>query len=119
VNTEILVITSSRSRRSHRAKPAGERAPVPGHHGGFRSPSVLNKPFADVADALGLGKAFTQRGLRRTFNDLARAAQVEGIVTRSISGHVTERIQEHYSTVHEDEQRAGIARVISLFGGEH
>lgn len=94
--------------------------------GGFRSPTVLNKPFSDVAEAMGLGKAFTQRGLRRTFNDLARAAEVEGIVTRSISGHATERMQEHYSTVHGTEQRASIARVIGLFstapdlsGGEH
>jgi len=85
--------------------------------GGFRSPCVLNKPFADVAETMELGKSFTQRGLRRTFNDLARAANVEAIVTRSISGHATERMQEHYSTVQGSEQRAGIALVISLFGG--
>jgi hypothetical protein len=87
--------------------------------GGFRSPSVLNGPFADVAETIGLGKRFTQCGLRRTFNDLARAAKVEAIVTRSISGHLTDRMQEHYSTVHGSEQREGIARVIAPFGGEH
>ncbi len=32
--------------------------------GGFRAPSTLNKPFADVAKTIGLGKQFTQRGLR-------------------------------------------------------
>lgn len=37
--------------------------------------------------------------LRRTFNDLARAAQVNDLVTRSISGHLSERMQAHYSTV--------------------
>ena len=56
-------------------------------------------------------------------NDLARAAEVEGIVTRSISGHLTERMQAHYSTVSPDEQRTGIARVIDLMavrgGREH
>lgn len=82
--------------------------------GGFRAPSVLNKPFADVSEAIELGKHFTQRGLRRTFNDLARAARVEAIVTRSISGHLTEQMQEHYSTVNPKEQREGIARVIDL-----
>ncbi len=86
----------------------------PSTTGGFRSPCVLNKPFADVADAVGLGKAVTQRGLRRTFNDLARAAAIEGVVTRSISGHLTERMQHHYSTVNADEQRGSIARVIDL-----
>jgi hypothetical protein len=64
-----------------------------------------------------LARKFTQRGLRRTFNDLARVARVESIVTRSISGHATERMQEHYSTVNGTEQRAGIARVIALFDG--
>lgn len=82
--------------------------------GGYRAPSTLNKPFADVAEAIELGKQFTQRGLRRTFNDLARAAEIESIVTRSISGHLTERMQEHYSTVNADEQRTSIAKVIDL-----
>jgi integrase len=82
--------------------------------GGFRAPTVLNKPFAAVSEAIELGYAFTQSGMRRTFNDLMRAAQVEAIVTRSISGHLTERMQEHYSTVSGAEQRAGIAKVIDL-----
>jgi hypothetical protein len=51
--------------------------------------------------------------MRRKFNDLARAARVEAIVTRSISGHLTERMQHQYSTVRPDEQRQSIARVIS------
>jgi hypothetical protein len=56
----------------------------PATTGGFRAPTVLNKPFDDVTKHIELGKAFTQRGLRRTFNDLARAARVESIITRSI-----------------------------------
>jgi hypothetical protein len=43
----------------------------PSVKGSFRAPSVLNKPFADVCEAVGLGRQFTQRGLSRTFNDLA------------------------------------------------
>lgn len=81
---------------------------------GFRTPCVLNKPLGEVAADIELGKKFTQRGLRRTFNDLARAAQVIDLVTRSISGHSTERMQHHYSTVNAEEQRAGIARVIDI-----
>ena len=77
---------------------------------------MLNKPFAEVAAEMDLGFVFTQRGMRRTFNDLARHARVQSIVTRSISGHLTERMQDHYSTVASDEQREGIARVITLFG---
>jgi len=55
--------------------------------------------------------------MRRTFNDLARRADVESIVKRSISGHLTERMQDHYSTVDPNEQPQSIARVIDLFGG--
>jgi integrase len=86
----------------------------PSVKGGYRSPCVLNKPFADVAEAVELGKDFTQSGLRRTFNDLARAANVEAIVTRSVSGHLTEKMQDHYSTVNPNEQRAALAKVIRL-----
>jgi integrase len=86
----------------------------PSVNGGYRSPSVLNKPFSDVVEETGLGKRFTQRGLRRTFNDLARAARIDALVTRSISGHLTEKMQQHYSTVNSDEQRQGIAKVIEL-----
>lgn len=53
--------------------------------------------------------------MRRTFNDLARHAKIEAIVTRSISGHLTERMQDHYSTVASEEQRTGISKVIDLF----
>jgi hypothetical protein len=88
--------------------------PLTAVHGGFRSPSVLNKPFADVTETMGLGRKLSQRGLRRTFNDLARAAKVADLVTRSISGHLTESMQHHYSTVSSAEQRDGIARVIDF-----
>ncbi len=36
------------------------------------------------------------------------------MVTRSISGHLTEGMQRHYSTVSGDEQRQALAKVINL-----
>lgn len=82
--------------------------------GGYRTPTVLNKPFAEIAAELELPR-FTQLGMRRTYNDLARAAGVIDLVTRSISGHSTEQMQHHYSTVSAEEQRSSIAKVIRLF----
>ena len=58
--------------------------------GGYRAPTVLNKPFAEVASDLRL-PPFTQRGMRRTYNDLARFAKVDRLVKKSISGHGTGR----------------------------
>jgi len=56
----------------------------------------------------------TPRAMRRTFQDLAREAQVKDIVTRAISGHATEQMQRHYSTVNSMEMEQSIGKVISL-----
>ncbi len=84
----------------------------PSKAGTFRSESSLKKPFAAVCEAIGLTQHFTPRGLRRTFNDLARRAKVSSLVTKSISGHATDRMEEHYSTVSETEQRNGIEALL-------
>lgn len=86
----------------------------PSELGGFRSRSVLDRPFAEVAKAIGLTKRITPRGMRRSFQDLARLAQVADVVTRSISGHATETMQRHYSTVSPKEQAEGLARLLRL-----
>jgi hypothetical protein len=45
---------------------------------------------------------------------------VKDVVTRSISGHLTQSMQEHYSTVASAEQREAMGKVIKLagFGGD-
>ena len=50
--------------------------------------------------------------MRRTFQDLARAAEIRDVVTRSISGHATEEMQRRYSTVSPVEQQKSLARVM-------
>jgi integrase len=86
----------------------------PSETGGFRSASTLDKPFAKIAKAAGIKKHITPRAGRRTFQDLARAAEVKDIVARAVSGHQTEDMQRHYSTVSAGEVTAGLARVIEL-----
>lgn len=56
----------------------------PSLDGDFRSGSVLNKPFKELSEAMGLGYKFTARGMRRTFNDLARTAHLPDVIARSI-----------------------------------
>jgi hypothetical protein len=82
--------------------------------GAFRARSVLDKPFEAVATMIGLQKRITPRGMRRTFQDLCREAQVGDLVTRSISGHATAAMQARYSTVLGNEQEQGICKVIRL-----
>jgi integrase len=88
----------------------------PSETGGFRAASALKKPFEKTGEAIGLGKCVTPRAMRRTYQDLARAAEMKDLVTRAISGHATEQMQQHYSTVAQAEMRQGIAKIISLAG---
>jgi site-specific recombinase XerD len=88
----------------------------PSETGGYRSRSSLDRPLRVVARAIGIEKTITPRAMRRTFQDLARAAQVNDIVTRAISGHATEEMQNLYSTVSIEEMRTSLAKVISIAG---
>lgn len=107
--------------RAHVAElPPGPRADsdllFPGRTGGFMAPAALNEVFARVLEACDLGKKLTPRALRRTFQDLTRAEAIDSVVVRSISGHATEAMREHYSTAREGEQRGALARVVDLAG---
>jgi len=64
---------------------------------------------------LGIKKRVTTHGLRRTLNNLSR--QVAGeIVTRSITGHVTQATTEHCSHVDRREKLAAANSIVQLPG---
>ena len=77
---------------------------------------MLDKPFKDICQHLRLGKKVTPKAMRRTFQDLARRAAVDGLVQRSICGHLTEEMTERYSSVAQVEVEAAVGKVISLAG---
>jgi hypothetical protein len=52
--------------------------------GGYRTSTGLTKPFDDVCRVMGLNKKISARAMRRTFQDLAREANIDSIVQRSI-----------------------------------
>ena len=56
------------------------------------------------------------KAMRRTFQDLARRAAVDGLVQRSICGHLTEEMTERYSSVAQAEVEAALGKVVSLAG---
>jgi integrase len=70
----------------------------PSETGGFRSASALDKPFREVGEAIKLRKRITPRAMRRTFQDLARNADIETIVRQKICGHATQEMSDLYST---------------------
>ena len=71
--------------------------------------------FRRALKRAGITKRVTVHGLRRTFNNLSR--QVAGaIVTRAITGHVTEEMTEHYSHVDRAEKLRAADQVVALAG---
>ena len=52
--------------------------------------------------------------MRRTFQDLARNADIEAIVRQKICGHATQEMSDLYSTVPQREIQAAVGSVISL-----
>ena len=86
----------------------------PSATGTLRAPSSLNKAWEVCLAKAGIEKRFTVHGLRYTFTDLVRLANVDAVVRRALTGHVTEEMQRHYSTVGMDEKRAAVAGVLRL-----
>ncbi len=109
------------SLREHVARLEGKQAEsdllFPSEMGELRTRNVLARPFAAIAEELGLTITLTPRGMRRTFNDVARAAGMNDVVTMSVSGHVTDKMRIHYSTAQTHEQRVGLSKVHALVSG--
>ena len=86
----------------------------PSAEGTLRTPNSLDRAWAKCLEHAEITKRFTVHGLRYTFTDLVRRANVDAVVRRALTGHVTEEMQRHYSTVGLDEKRAAIAGVLRL-----
>ena len=86
----------------------------PSRVGTLRAPSSLTKAWKRCLKTAGITRRFTPHGLRYTFTDLIRRANVDAVVRRALTGHVTEAMQQHYSTVGLDEKRSAVASVHRL-----
>jgi integrase len=75
---------------------------------------MLDKPFAKVAEAINLGRKVTSHDARRTFNTLARQAQVPDRVIQAIVGHHSDAMTERYDRVEVRERRQAIGKVIEF-----
>jgi hypothetical protein len=82
--------------------------------GTYRTSNSLDAAWAKCLAVAQIGKRFTIHGLRYAFTDLVRLANVDAAAQRALTGHVTEEMQRHYSTVGLDEKRAAVAGVLRL-----
>lgn len=88
----------------------------PSRTGGLSYPSLLVKPFAKVAEEINLGRKFTSHDCRRTFNTLARRAQVPDRVIQTIMGHHSDEMTEQYDHVDIRERRLAVGQVVRFAG---
>jgi len=86
----------------------------PSSVGTLRTPNSLDRAWGKCLTKAKILRRFTVHGLRYTFTDLVRLANVDAVVRRALTGHVTEEMQRHYSTVGIDEKRAAIRGVLRL-----
>ncbi len=86
----------------------------PSDAGTARTPNTLDRAWSACTKAAGIKHRFTPHGLRYTFTDLVRLANVDAVVRRALTGHVTEEMQRKYSTVGVDEKRAALAGALAV-----
>lgn len=82
----------------------------------FLGTNSLKKAWTASLKAAGIAERFTVHGLRKTFNDVTRRAKVDPLVIKSITGHVTEDMREHYSTVDLSEKRQAVVAFQNRLG---
>ncbi len=113
---EMMAILDWHGGRLPIGPPSESSLLFPSRTGGFRGHTVIAKPLQRIADDMKLGKKITPRAMRRTFNDVARVAGVTDKMTRAVSGHSTEKMQWHYSTIGRDEIRGELSKVMGVAG---
>ena len=59
---------------------------------------------------------FTSHGFRRSLKDLLRLAEVDPVIAAQITGHETERMRRHYSTIRASEATGAADRTAALLG---
>ena len=86
----------------------------PSRKGSLSCSSMLDKPWARVAEKIKLGHPVTSHDARRTFNTLARQASVPDRVIQAIIGHHSDDMTERYDRVEVGERREAVGKVIQF-----
>jgi len=87
----------------------------PSQNGTLKQPSSVAKAIRRTAEEVDLKKRITPHMMRYLFNDLLRLAGIDQVTRKALTGHVTDEMTEHYSTVRLDERRSAMAAVAEKF----
>lgn len=92
--------------------PVGAEAWLfPNRKGGLRRAGSMAKAFQNSAEEAGIKKKITPHKLRYFFNDALREAGVDPVTAKALTGHVTDQMRGHYSTVRLDEKKKAMEAV--------
>jgi integrase len=80
----------------------------PSRRGTLKQPSSLVNAIRRSAKSAKLEKRITPHMMRYLFNDVLRQAGVDKVTRKALTGHVTDEMTEHYSSVQLDEKRAAM-----------
>jgi integrase len=86
----------------------------PSRTGGYRFTSSVERAYNRASEAIGVGWKVRPHDLRRTAVNLMRQANVGDIVQRSLVGHSSSEMTEHYSSVSIGEKREAHDKVLSM-----
>lgn len=103
----LVAVLRQRWERMKDAKHPGLRRGLvfPTLTGGLHKGTPLNRVLRQACKVSGITIRFTPHGLRRTWNDIARRV-ADGVVVRSMLGHASEAMTDHYSFVALRERRS-------------
>lgn len=84
---------------------------------GYMSKSALDKPLRRICAMAGIKKHLTAKGaMRRTYQQLCKAAQVDDVVQMAMSGHATKEMMMLYSSASADAKRSALERMSAIAG---
>jgi hypothetical protein len=84
---------------------------------GYKARSALADRLPEILAATKIKKTrLTPIFMRRSYQDLCRAANVSATVQKAMSGHATDKMKDWYSTAGEGEGRAALKGMCSLVG---
>ncbi|MDB4977761.1 MAG: integrase family protein, partial [Myxococcaceae bacterium] len=107
--------------RAHRAwldmeDHAGRHSPLvyPSRRGTPLTHNRISEALALARKQAGITARFTSHGFRRSLTDLLRLAEVDPVIAAQITGHETERMRRHYSTIRASEATGAADRTAAL-----
>ncbi|HSD88929.1 MAG TPA: hypothetical protein VLB44_15485, partial [Kofleriaceae bacterium] len=107
-------LTLHRSWLEYDKTPNRDVLMFPSATGTLRTPNTLDFAKQKCLELAGIDRRFTIHGCRYSFTDLTRLAKVDAVTRRALTGHVTEQMQRHYSSVDVAEKREAMEAAMNV-----